>query len=214
MPAVRILHPAVNTEVLTSAYGSCIVFAITLTVKEVIFMQKTKKAYPLAVLVAAALLTALSIVLGKYLAIRVGDTLRFSFENLPILLAGMAFGPAVGVLTAVAADLIGCLMVGYAINPVITVGGALIGVLGGLLYRLLGKLPLGVRVTFATFIAHLVGSVVIKTFGLSAFYDLPLWELALWRLLNYAVVGGAETALLYVIFKSKAIRSQLDAIRR
>lgn len=177
-------------------------------------MSKSRKNYPLAVLVAAALLTALSIVLGKYLAIRVGDTLRFSFENLPILLAGMAFGPAVGVLTAVAADLIGCLMVGYAINPIVTLGGALIGLLGGVVFRSLKKAPLGLRVTLTTLAAHLIGSVLVKTFGLSAFFALPLWELALWRLLNYTVVGAAEALLLYVILKSKAVRLQLDAIRR
>ncbi len=177
-------------------------------------MSKVKKTTPLAVLVASALLVALSIVLGKYLAIRVGDTLRFSFENLPILLAGMAFGPVTGVLVAVAADLIGCLMVGYAVNPIITVGGAAIGLLGGVLYRLLVKMPHLVRVSVTVLAAHLVGSVLIKTVGLVAFYSYPLWELMLWRLLNYAVVGAAETALLYVIFKSKAIRSQLDTIRR
>lgn len=106
-------------------------------------MSKNKKAgYPLAVLVAAALLAALSIVCGKYLAIRAGDTLRFSFENLPILLGGFAFGPAIGVIIAVAADLIGCLMVGYAINPVITVGAALIGLIGGLGGILLKRTPL------------------------------------------------------------------------
>jgi len=177
-------------------------------------MSKTQKKMPLAVFVAAALLAALSIVLGKYLAIRVGDTLRFSFENLPILLSGMAFGPVVGMLTAVAADLIGCLMVGYAINPIVTLGGALIGLLGGVLFRHLQKPPFSVRVGLSVLVAHFVGSVVVKTLGLSAFFSLPLWELMLWRLLNYAVVGGAEALLLYVILKSKAIRTQLDAIRR
>ena len=44
-------------------------------------------------LVIAGLLAALSILCGKYLAIRGGDVLRFSFENLPILLAGFALGP-------------------------------------------------------------------------------------------------------------------------
>lgn len=178
-------------------------------------MSKNRKtaAYPLTVMVAAALLVALSIICGKYLAIRGGDTLRFSFENLPILLAGMAFGPAVGALTGVAADLIGCLLVGYTVNPIITAGAAVIGLLSGLLYRLFSKLPQGWRVSLAVGIAHLAASVLIKTFGLAAFYELPLWELMLWRLLNYVIIGFAEALLLYVILKSKAISSQLEAIR-
>lgn len=177
-------------------------------------MSKNTKKIPFAVLVAAAFLAALSIVLGKYLAIRVGDTLRFSFENLPILLAGMAFGPVAGVLVGVGADLIGCLMVGYAVNPIITVGGAVIGLLGGVLYRVLSKTPHLVRVTVTVTAAHLFGSVLIKTVGLVAFYSYPLWELMLWRLLNYALIGGLETALLYVILKSRAIQSQISEIRR
>ncbi len=177
-------------------------------------MSKTKKNAPLAVLIAAALLAALSIVLGKYLAIRVGDTLRFSFENLPLLLAGMAFGPLTGMLVAVAADLIGCLLVGYPVNPLITLGGAVIGLLGGVLYRLFPKMPQLLRVAATVAVAHLVGSVLIKTVGLVAFYSYPLWELMLWRLLNYVIVGAAETVLLYAILKSRAIQSQISTIRR
>lgn len=178
-------------------------------------MPKNKKnTFPLAVLVVAALLASLSIVLGKYLAIRVGDTLRFSFENLPILLAGMAFGPLTGMVVAVVADLIGCLLVGYPVNPLITVGGAVIGLLGGVLYRWLTKTPFLLRVSATVLVAHVVGSVLIKTVGLSAFYSYPLWELMLWRLLNYAVVGVAETALLYAVLKNRAIQNQIHKMWR
>ena len=177
-------------------------------------MSKTQKKLPLAVMVASALLAALSIVFGKYFAIRVSDTMRFSFENLPILLAGMAFGPVTGVLVAVAADLIGCLMVGYTINPIITVGGAVVGLLGGALYRLLSKMPHLFRVTLTVMTAHLIGSVLIKTIGIVVFYHYPLWEWMLWRLFNYTVVGAAETVLLYIILKNRAIQSQIGVIRR
>ena len=40
----------------------------------------------------ASFLAALSIVCGKYLAFPVGVAMRFSLENLPILLAGMVLG--------------------------------------------------------------------------------------------------------------------------
>ena len=178
-------------------------------------MPKTQKraGFPLAVLVAAALLAAVSIICGKYLAIRAGDTLRFSFENLPILLGGLAFGPVVGVGIAVCADLIGCLMVGYAINPIITVGGALIGLIGGLGGILLKKTPLWLQVGLTVLVAHLIGSVVVKTIGLAAFYNMPLWELMLWRLLNYVVVGGIEAPLLYAVLHSRAIQNQLHNVR-
>lgn len=177
-------------------------------------VNRTRAMSSLRVLSAAALLVAMSIVCGKYLAIRGGDILRFSFENLPILLAGMAFGPAVGVSVAVVADLLGCLLVGYAINPLVTLGAAAIGLLSGVLYRLLAKLPYGIRLGITVAASHFVGSAVIKTVGLAAFYSMPLWQLMLWRLLNYAIVGGLETVLLYIILKNKTIQSQLTALRR
>lgn len=164
---------------------------------------------PLRVTVACSLLVALSIVCGKFLQFPVGEALRFSFENLPILLSGIAFGPLAGALVGIVADLIGCLLVGYAINPLVTLGAAAIGLIGGGVYRLAGKLPHGWRVTLAVVAAHLVGSVVIKTFGLAQFYTLPFTELMLWRLLNYAIVGAAESLLLVALLKNKTLRAML-----
>lgn len=161
----------------------------------------------LRVLALTAVLVAMSIVCGKYLAIRGGDILRFSFENLPILLAGMMFGPIVGGVAGVAADLIGCVLVGYAINPIVTLGAATIGIVSGILYRITPKLGVGLRSFFALTAAHLVGSVLIKTLGLAAFYDMPIGVLMLWRLLNYVIIGALEYLLIYAILKNKAIQS-------
>lgn len=163
----------------------------------------------LKIMVMSAIFVALSIVCGKYLKIPVGDIMRFSFENLPVLMAGIAFGPIVGGVVGVAADLIGCVLVGYAINPVVTVGAAVIGVGGGVMFRVLKRLPLFPRTLIAVVTPHIVGSVVIKTIGLAAFYSMPLWELMLWRLLNYAVVATLEVILIYMLLKNKAVRKQL-----
>ena len=165
-------------------------------------------------MVAAALLAAMSIVCGKYLKIPVGDIMRFSFENLPILLAGMAFGSVVGMITGVIADLVGCLLVGYAINPIVTLGAMAIGFLGGIVYRLCAKLPLMLRTFMTVVSAHLVGSVVIKTFGLAKFYSIPFFELMLWRTLNYVIVAALEFIIIYFVMKNKAVTSALDSLKR
>lgn len=170
----------------------------------------------LKVMVAASLLVAMSIVCGKYLAVGVGNVLRFSFENLPILLAGFLFGPVVGAVTGIAADLIGCFLVGYAVNPLVTLGAATVGLVGGTAYTLLKvhtRLPHGVSVAVSTALAHLCGSVVVKTLGLSAFYDMPLGVLMLWRLLNYAIVGVLEFLLLCFITKNKAVTAMFGGTR-
>ena len=73
------------------------------------------------VLIMMALFIALSIVLGKQLSFTAGP-FRISFENLTVLMAGIFFGPLAGLTVGACADLIGCLLVGYAINPIITAG--------------------------------------------------------------------------------------------
>ncbi len=169
--------------------------------------MKKSTLFPLKLVATLAMLAAISIICGKYLAIRGGDILRFSFENLPIIFAGIAFGPVAGGLVGVVADLVGCVMVGYTINPIVTLGAAMIGAMAGICGVLLKKW--GIRGAISTSIsvaaAHIVGSVLIKTFGLAAFYDMPLFVLMLWRLLNYVIVGAIEGVLLVILFKNREV---------
>jgi len=103
-------------------------------------MQAKKRASRiLRLMVACAFLTASSIVLGKYLAVNLSDVLRFSFENLPIVLAGVAFGPVAGAAVGVVADLLGCVLVGFGVNPLVTIGAALIGAIAGIFRYLFNR---------------------------------------------------------------------------
>ena len=174
-------------------------------------MNRTKS--HLKVLAAVAMLTAISIVCGKYLAINLGNVIRISFENLPIIFAGMAFGPVSGILCGVSADLIGCILVGYGINPLVTIGAAVIGLISGVIPRIFKRLPLSISVSLTVLLSHLIGSVLIKTVGLAAYYDMPLYVLMLWRLLNYLLVGAADGALVYVLLRNKMIKKQLISLK-
>ncbi len=175
--------------------------------------SKKRLSNNLRLLAVAAFLAALSIICGKYLALPVGNVLRFSFENLPILLAGMMFGPITGVLVGVVADLVGCVMVAYPINPLVTLGAACIGLLGGLLFRATKKLPLVWQTCLTVIFTHLAASVIVKTYGLAQYYDMPFHILMLWRLLNYVIVGVAEWLLLYTILKNQALRRLFEKLR-
>ena len=187
-------------------------------------MQKRKEAlqssanrgskFGIGALVFCAFLAALSIVLGKYLAFPVGPILRFSFENLPVIMGGMLFGPVAGLLIGIVADLVGCVLVGYTINPIVTAGAAAIGLCSGVLYRVCARLSGLVRVLISVIVSHLIGSVLIKTWGLAAFYEMPCALLLLWRALNYAVVGAAECALLYYLLSARAISSRIVRLKR
>ncbi len=170
----------------------------------------------LKILTSLAMLIAVSIICGKYLAIRGGDILRFSFENLPIIFAGIAFGPVSGAAVGIIADLIGCVLVGYAINPIVTVGAAAIGLVSGLcelLLKRVKKMRRAVSVSISVAAAHIIGSVLIKTFGLAVFYDMPIMVLMLWRLLNYLIIGIIEGFLLICLLKNKQLAKVINKMK-
>ena len=165
-------------------------------------------------LAVSGLFCALSIVFGKYLAISVGPVLRFSLENLSVLLGGVLLGPIAGFLIGAVSDLVGCVLVGYTINPIVTLGAGCIGLLSGGLWRAFTHLSPFWRLLLSVIIAHTVGSVLIKTWGLAAFYDMPFYLLLGWRLLNYVIVGTAECTLIYYLMKNKAFSRQTKRLQR
>lgn len=155
-------------------------------------------------IVLLSLFVAISIVAGKYLAIRVGDLFRFSLENTSVLLAGILFGPIAGMAVGIVADLLGCVLVGYTINLYVTAGAAAIGLLAGLIFKYT-KGSRALRLTLAVLVAHLVGSVIIKTIGLSHFYGMPLPVLMAWRALNYLIVGALDGIVLHLLLNISTI---------
>ena len=168
----------------------------------------------------AGLLAAMSLILGKFLQIPTpfSQIVRISFENLPVVLAGLLMGPIAGAMTGAVADLVGCALYGYSINPIVTLGAAAVGLVSGLSGLLPKRLPLLARVASACVSGHLVGSVLIKTAGLAAWYlsqyDMGYTELLLWRALNYAIIAVLESTLLYLLLRHRAIAVQLERMCR
>ena len=158
-----------------------------------------------------SMLAAISIICGKYLAINMGEFMRFSLESMPIIFAGIAFGPVAGAAVGIVADLVGCVMVGWVPIPWITVGAAVIGVVSGGINLLLKKttLPSWFKTAIVVFSAHLMGSVLIKTIGLADFYEMPYTILILWRMLNYLIVGIIDGTVIHILMKNKGIRIQI-----
>ncbi len=165
------------------------------------------------VLVISALFIAMSIVLGKLLAFNIGDSIRVSFENLPVLMAGIFFGPFVGAAVGAGADIIGCLIVGYSINPVITLGAASIGFVSGLVSMLVFKDKLLPSTACSVLTAHAVGSMAIKSIGLYVYYHTPIQVLML-RIPLYIGIGILETYIIYLLLKNKAFSAQLEKVKR
>lgn len=157
------------------------------------------------------ILAAASVILGKLLQIRVGDTIRISLENLPIIFAGIVFGPISGAAVGIVADLVGCVIVGYAINPIITAGAAILGITAGFCGMISRK---RLRRTFpAIFLpvaaSHVIGSMIAKTVGLHIAFGTPWSALIATRVPIYLVNIAAESVLIYLLLRSEAIRASL-----
>ena len=176
----------------------------------------TKRQKSLRITIILALMVAISILMGKYLAIRGGDVMRFSLENTPIILSGIAFGPGAGALVGLVADLVGCIMVGYTINPLVALGAVAIGLISGFVPRILAKINISgkIQLTITVALAHLIGSVVIKTLGLSAYYDMPFMILMLWRVLNYLIVGILDGVVIHVLLGRREIDRQIKELTK
>ncbi len=178
---------------------------------EVFFILQNKRE-ALTLTAALSALSAVGIILGKFLAFNITEFMRFSLENISIIFAGIVFGPIAGFAVGMVQDLIGCICVGYAINPIITLGCCVSGLLSGLVFKYLGKVKTKLKVVLSVACAHLIGSVIIKSAGLSVFYGLPYFETVLWRILNYSIVGAIEAILLCLMLKSKQLLSVIHKI--
>ena len=178
--------------------------------RRIFYMHYTKKDALLRRLIFASLFSAMSIVFGKYLAFTM-LTVRISFENLPVLASGIMLGPVWAGAVGAVADLVGCVLVGYEINPIITAGAALNGIVAGVVARALrGKRALRIPVSVAS--AHLLGSVLLKSLGFYVYYGTPYLAVMLERLGVYALISAAEIIMLGLLFSNKSVKIMTERL--
>ncbi len=162
------------------------------------------------VLIIAGLLIAMSSVFGKLLAFDLTPFIRISIENLPIIMAGIFFGPFVGGAVGLGADLLGCALKGYSVAPLITLGFVCIGVISGLI-SMKFKPNKAFNLALAVFIPHIICSMLIKSYGLHTLYGTPM-EALLWRIPTYLVIASFEFAVILLLTRNKAFSRELDKI--
>lgn len=160
-------------------------------------------------LVLSALMTALCIIIGlvckRFLTF---GAIRITFENIPVLLAGIWLGPVCGAAVGMAADLISAPLSGFGINPVITLGAASIGAVSGIVFKYVFKR----KITFLSLMlsvlsAHTVGSMVVKSLGL--YFMGYAWQLLAARIPLYIAIGLAESYIIYILLKNKLFKEAL-----
>ena len=164
-------------------------------------------------LTVAAMLESISVVIGffckTYLNF-VGGLFRVTFENLPIIMSGVLFGPIVGGFVGAASDLVSYLLSPqtYPPNLVVTFGAAMVGVMSGIMAKYVVKTRGMMQVIISGAAAHIVGSMVIKTIGLYQFYGI----LVLWRIPLYTIIATLEIIVICLVFSRQSFRRLIDKL--
>lgn len=165
----------------------------------------------LRLLCFSALLAAMGVVLGVMAKLIFGEgPLRITFENLPIIFGGISFGPLVGAVIALVADLCSCLYAGQAPYPLITVGSMCIGFLAGVVGRYLLRRGRYLSLLITELIAHGVGSVLLKSWALYTFGY--AWPLLLPRIPIYIAIATLEALVLHMLFSNRSFLRMLQTL--
>lgn len=175
-------------------------------------MQK-KKRITVRVITTAAMLAAISVLIGIFCKTFLQHPAliyyRITFENLPVILSGLLFGPVVGAMVGVCADLVSCLCSpNPAVNPVISLGAATVGVMAGITPYIIKKKGV-LQNAVAVLLAHLVGQVLVKSIAKMIFFAMP-WQGIFLGLAISLGVGVLELAVISLLRSSRGISRFLE----
>lgn len=162
-------------------------------------------------LTTAAMLTAMSVIIGiicKNFLNFGGGLFRITFENLPIILTGILYGPIVGGAVGAATDLISYFLSAqvYPPNLVVTLGATMVGVVAGVVAKFIVKKRGYAQIIISGAAAHVIGSMIIKPIGLFQFYQ---WAV-LFRIPLYLVIAPIEILIICLLYKNSAFRRVID----
>ena len=175
--------------------------------------QKSRAAAKSALkrLVLGAMLAAMSVVIGMFCKSFLnfgGGLWRVTFENLPIILAGIFLGPVTGGLVGAVSDLTSYLLSPqiYPPNLIVTLGAFTVGLMSGLMARFVVREHSVKQIITSASAAHIVGSMIIKPIGLFQFYQ---WAVLV-RIPLYMIIAPLEILLLCMLWKQRSFRKLFE----
>ena len=171
-------------------------------------MQKNKKlTLDTRTVVFLGLLTAMHIVLTRLLVIELG-AYRITFGSICTILAGLWFGPIGGGICGLVSDILGCILKGYAINPLITVAAVLWGVIPGLTRNLFhdSKKKKTAAVCVSIVVTSVLSSLVFTTAGLVLFLGYNFYAIIPGRIVQWAIMTPMYCVLTVILYFSPLTR--------
>lgn len=155
-------------------------------------MQKNsnKTHWNVRTLVFMALLVAMHLVLTRVLVLDLG-AYRISVGSVCTILAGIWLGPAAGAACGLAADLIGCFMKGYAVNPLISLAAITWGLVPALIrpmYANKTRKGKTVGIAVSVVIAAIFSSLIFNTAGLVLIMGYNFYAIMPGRLVQFVIM--------------------------
>lgn len=160
-------------------------------------MQKLKN---VRVLTVSAFLVAIATVLG-FFKVPITELIEIRFQYLPIAVGGAMFGPAVGGVIGMLADVLGYLVKPTgAFFPGFTISSILSGIIYGLFfYKKRITVP---RIIAAELTETILCSLVINSINLSILYGNAFSVVVATRLLKVLIMFPIDTIILTVVLKA------------
>lgn len=191
--AVHKSHPAVINSLLASIFH--------LVGQMEVFIMKAKNEQRLFTLTCLALLTAMQIVMARFLAIPLTQSLRFSLSFIPVVIAARRFGIVGGVLVYGLGDFLGAVI--FPTTGAYFPGFTLTSVVAGLIYGLyLGKKGGAIRIILSTVTSQLVCTLLMNSFWISTLYGSNYSAVFISRIPQTLIVGTLQ-AVFMLLFLEK-----------
>lgn len=157
---------------------------------------------------ALALLVATSIILTRFLSFYVPifgtNSIRVGLGHIPIILAGILFGPVAGAMVGAVSDVLGTLLFSpFPYFPGLTFSAALTGLIAGLIMILLEKYhKIGfIHILGLVYLAEIPTSVFMNTWFLSIMYGVKYSYLLLPRVIATAVFVLFYSIIILILYK-------------
>ncbi len=149
-------------------------------------------------------MTALSVVLTRFLCFIPNDEIRISFESGIIFLSGLLFGPVWGGCVGLASDLIGSVFFSpFGYNPIFCPVPILYGVCGGLSRKFLKKKLTVLRLALCVAFPVVLGSVIWQSFALDLIYSVGFSVMLYLRAVQFAFVWFIDVIVIKLLFDCK-----------
>lgn len=150
-------------------------------------------------LAVMGVLIALEVVIAHFVTFRPTQTIKLSLDFIPIVIAGIMFGPVPAMIIGMLADILGAFI--FPVGPYFpgfTVTAALTGLLYG---ALLHDKQNMIRIVIAVAIQQWVLSLILNTYWLKVLYGMPYVPTLVGRLPQTGILTAIQLIFIPIIVK-------------